>query len=193
MRDGTVSSYRRQILAPIATALVAFMAALLLLSDRPALHAPAVQAQIPRRSQPPPPTPAEPADQVVRRRADAGLDPNAPAPPKTCSRILTPTSGTTFGSITRPTRVSSTSPPRPRWPGFFGDDTSTGTGSGFVIDKARPYPDQFSRRARERRQRLVQVKLFDGSSHEARIDRCRCDQRRGRALRSACRRKSCFR
>ena len=31
--------------------------------------------------------------------------------------------------------------------GFFGDETSTGTGSGFVIDKQGPYPDQFPRGA----------------------------------------------
>ncbi len=54
--------------------------------------------------------------------------------------------------------------------GFFGDDTSTGTGSGFVIDKQGHILTNFHVVHESDANRVsVQVKLFDGSAHEARI------------------------
>ena len=55
-------------------------------------------------------------------------------------------------------------------PGFFGDDTSTGTGSGFVIDKQGHILTNFHVVHENDASRVsIQVKLFDGSAHEARI------------------------
>ena len=54
--------------------------------------------------------------------------------------------------------------------GFFGDETSTGTGSGFVIDKQGHILTNFHVVHENDASRVsVQVKLFDGSAHEARV------------------------
>ena len=54
--------------------------------------------------------------------------------------------------------------------GFFGDETSTGTGSGFVIDKQGHILTNFHViQAADSARVSVRVTLFDGSAHEARI------------------------
>ncbi len=54
--------------------------------------------------------------------------------------------------------------------GFFGDDTSTGTGSGFVLDKQGHILTNFHVVHGEDASRVsIQVKLFDGSAHDAKV------------------------
>ena len=62
--------------------------------------------------------------------------------------------------------------------GFFGDETSTGTGSGFVIDKQGHVLTNFHV---IQGAGAVRVTLFDGSAHAAKVIGAGCLQRRRRA------------
>ena len=116
MREGAITSYGRPVLSHMVTALLTLTLVAIFFGDRLGFRRPPPLAQIPgrARSQAPPlpsrllrPDPVAPRGMFRTRLLRF---------PKTCSRTSIPTSGTTFGSITRPTRASSTSRPRPRCP-----------------------------------------------------------------------------
>jgi len=124
-----------------------------------------VLAQVRGRAQPPSaPVP------VVPSAPAADLGSQAPAPPEDVLKHLDPdernnvsvynAANKSVVNITTETEVS----------GFFGDETSTGTGSGFVIDKDGHVLTNFHVIHGDDSSRVsVRVTLFDGSSHEAAI------------------------
>jgi S1-C subfamily serine protease len=164
MNDGTVSAYRGRFLAHLATAVIAFGVALLILGDRGGIHRPGL-AQIPRRS-PAPPTPAAPADEASRARPEREFDAQTPPPPEDVLKDLDPEERTNIRVYNATNKGVVNITTEAEGSGFFGDETSTGTGSGFVIDKqGRVLTNYHVIQGAT----TVRVTLFDGSGHEAQV------------------------
>jgi S1-C subfamily serine protease len=120
------------------------------------------------RTQPPPvPVPADPSAPAVGA-ADPGS--GAPALPEDVLKDLDPDERNNVRvynaankgvvNITTETEVS----------GFFGDETSTGTGSGFVLDQEGHILTNFHVIHGDDASRVsIRVTLFDGSSHDATV------------------------
>jgi S1-C subfamily serine protease len=138
--------------------------------DRLGLRRVPPTAQIPGRSRsqaPPLPEPIAPSSPVFAKQNT----PNSPPPlPDDVLKDLDPdernnvrvynSANKGVVNITTEAAVS----------GFFGDDTSTGTGSGFVIDKQGHILTNFHVvHENDSSHVSIQVKLFDGSAHEATI------------------------
>jgi S1-C subfamily serine protease len=135
----------------------------LLLGDRLGAGRVSSPAQIPgfsRRTQAAPPAPEVPPafpSPEVRQ---------SPAPPEDILKDLDPDernnvqvyNATNKGAVNITTEAESS--------GIFGDETSTGTGSGFVIDKQGHIVTNYHV---VQRVDTVRVTLFDGATHEARI------------------------
>jgi S1-C subfamily serine protease len=154
----------RQILSHGLAVLVTLTVMTALLGDRLGARRVLPLAQIPgfsRRAQAPPlaPTapPAFPAPEA---------QPLSPAPPEDMLKDLDPDernnirvyAATNKGAVNITTEAESS--------GFFGDETSTGTGSGFVIDKQGHIVTNYHV---VQRADTVRVTLFDGATHPARI------------------------
>ncbi|MGO9464202.1 MAG: S1C family serine protease [Isosphaeraceae bacterium] len=158
------STNSRQILSH-AVAVVATLAAVaVLFGDRLGSRRRPPLAQIPgfsRRAQAPPPAPeaapAFPAPETQRL---------TPLPPEDILKDLDPDernnirvyNATNKGAVNITTEAESS--------GFFGDETSTGTGSGFVIDKQGHIVTNYHV---VQRVDTVRVTLFDGATHQAKI------------------------
>ena len=168
MREGTVSSIGKHIAWHLVTALLTLMLVVVFFGDFSGGRRP-IFAQIRGRARtetPPMPVPAAPASPAGR----ADLDQRAPAPPEDVLKDLDPDERNNVKvynadnkgvvNITTEAEVS----------GFFGDETSTGTGSGFVIDKDGHVLTNFHVIHGEDASRVsIRVTLFDGSAHEATI------------------------
>ena len=128
------------------------------------------QAAAARAANPPPPAPvpaleAQP-DEPGQAKARAQALPGAPPLPEDVLKNLDPDErrnvqvyaavNKSVVNITTEAEVS----------GFFGDETSTGTGSGFVLDKLGRILTNFHV---VQGANAVRVTLFDGSTHDARI------------------------
>jgi S1-C subfamily serine protease len=156
------STFGRQVLTHAVTVLLTLTVVAVLLGDR--LGAPRVAlAQIPGVSQRPrnAPRAAEPPPAFPVPEAQ-----QSPAPPEDILKDLDPDernnirvyNATNKGAVNITTEAESS--------GFFGDETSTGTGSGFVIDKQGHIVTNYHV---VQRADTVRVTLFDGATHEARI------------------------
>jgi S1-C subfamily serine protease len=170
MREVAMKSLGKSVLSHLVTALLAVMLSVVIFGDRPGSRRQPLLAQIQgrARSQAPPfPMPVERSSPVV----PAGkVSESAPPPPEDMLKDLDPdernnvrvynAANKSVVNITTEAAVS----------GFFGDDTSTGTGSGFVIDDQGHILTNFHVVHENDASRIsVQVKLFDGSAHEASI------------------------
>jgi S1-C subfamily serine protease len=169
MREGAISSYATKVASHLVTALLTLMVVFVFFGDVSGGHRP-VLAQIRGRARtesPPLPVPAVPAAPTVPA---ARLDAQAPALPEDVLKDLDPdernnvrvynSANKGVVNITTETEVS----------GFFGDETSTGTGSGFVIDKDGHVLTNFHVIHGDDASRVaIRVTLFDGSAHEATI------------------------
>jgi S1-C subfamily serine protease len=166
MREGTVSSIRTSVASHLVTVLLTLMLVFIFFGDFSGGRRPLL-AQIRGRARTEtPPVPAAPAAPTGR----ADLDQRAPAPPEDVLKDLDPDERNNVKvynsdnkgvvNITTETEIS----------GFFGDETSTGTGSGFVIDKDGNVLTNFHVIHGEDASRVsIRVTLFDGSAHEATI------------------------
>jgi S1-C subfamily serine protease len=165
MNERTISMYGKPFLAHALTALVTVILVLALVGDRLGTRPPPL-AQIPGRSRRPAPSapgPGAPGAGAVPRQ---DIETDSPPPPEDVLRDLDPEERTNIRvynaankgvvNITTEAEVS----------GFFGDETSTGTGSGFVIDKAGHILTNFHV---IQGANSVRVTLFDGSAHEAKV------------------------
>jgi S1-C subfamily serine protease len=170
MRESTITSCGKSVLSHLATAFLTVMLITVFFGDRLGLRRLPPLAQIPgrARSQAPPfPEPVVPSNSAV---AGPNAQNSPPAVPDDLLKDLDPdernnvrvynAANKSVVNITTEAAVS----------GFFGDDTSTGTGSGFVIDKQGHILTNFHVVHENEASRVsVQVKLFDGSAHEARV------------------------
>ena len=170
MRESEITSYGKSVLSHAVTALFTVMLVAVIFGDRFGARRVPPLAQIPGRARsqaPPLPEPVEPSSPVV----PAGkVSDSAPPLPEDVLKDLDPdernnvrvynAANKSVVNITTEATVS----------GFFGDDTSTGTGSGFVIDKLGHILTNFHVvHENDASPVSIQVKLFDGSAHEAKI------------------------
>jgi S1-C subfamily serine protease len=165
MKAVPVSTGAKAIMTHAATALATLML-VMLASDRLVGSRRPLLAQVLRRSAPPVAVPAFLVEQEDGAGPRAGVSEQPPAPPEDVLKDLDPEERNNIRiynaankgvvNITTEAEVSS----------FFGDETSTGTGSGFVVDKQGHILTNFH---------VVQgvdhvrVTMYDGSAHEARI------------------------
>ncbi len=170
MREGANTSFGKWVLSHALTAFLTVMLVAVIFGDRFGLRRRPPLNQIPGRSRsqaPPLPEPVAPSSPALPGQNA----PNAPPPlPDDVLSDLDPdernnvrvynAANKSVVNITTEAEVS----------GFFGDDTSTGTGSGFVIDKQGHILTNFHVIHENDASRVsIQVKLFDGSAHEAKI------------------------
>jgi S1-C subfamily serine protease len=153
----------KQILTHALAVLVTLTAVAVLFGDRLGAKRVSPLAQIPglsrRARNAPPPPQAPPAFPVPEAQ-------QTPAPPEDVLRDLDPDernnirvyTATNKGAVNITTEAESS--------GFFGEETSTGTGSGFVIDKLGHIVTNYHV---IQRVDSVRVTLFDGATHDARI------------------------
>ena len=166
MNEGPNSSFRTSILAHAVTVVVTLTLVMVLFGDRlgtrrrpPLVQIPAVFPQ----PDPPLPQPVLPTFVSSQRQVD---NDQTPAPPTDVLKDLDPdernnvlvyaAANKSVVNITTEAEVS----------GFFGDETSTGTGSGFVIDREGHVLTNFHV---VQGANSVRVRLFDGSAHEGKV------------------------
>jgi S1-C subfamily serine protease len=166
-----MKSFGKSVLSHFLTALFTVMLVTLIVGDRPGQRRqpPLAQIQGRGRTQQAPPFP-EPLDQsgpmVPARKVGAA----APPPPEDLLKELDPDERNNIRVYNAANKSVVNITTEAEVAGFFGDDTSTGTGSGFVIDKQGHILTNFHVvHENDARRVSVQVKLFDGSAHEAKI------------------------
>jgi S1-C subfamily serine protease len=162
MKEGTTSSRGKPVLVYAVTAAVSLAVFVLLVGDwlrmgRPSL---AQIARRPRQDVPvQPEAPAANGTSVPRSTA-------FPPPPEDVLKDLEPDERNNVRIYAAANKGVVNITTEAEVPGFFGDSTSTGTGSGFVLDKRGHI---LTNRHVVQGTDLVQVTLFDGSAHEAKI------------------------
>ncbi len=158
------STYSRQILSHAVAVLVTLAAVAVFFGDRLGARRLPPLAQISgfsRRAQLPPQPPAAPPGLPAPETQG-----RTPLPPEDILKDLDPDernnirvyNATNKGAVNITTEAESS--------GFFGDETSTGTGSGFVIDKQGHIVTNYHV---IQRVNTVRVTLFDGATHQAKI------------------------
>jgi S1-C subfamily serine protease len=165
MNEGHVSSRFRTILTHTLTAVVTLALAWMLVGYRGGGWLRPVLAQVAGRSGPA----ARAFPGFAPQSGGASrVDPQrqAPAPPQDVLKDLDPEERNNIRVYTATNKGVVNITTEAGGYGFFGDETSTGTGSGFVIDKQGHILTNYHV-VEEVDQ--VRVMLFDGSAHEARI------------------------
>jgi S1-C subfamily serine protease len=172
MRETPFSPGWKSVLAHGATVLVTLILVAVLFGDRLGLRRPPL-VQIgggaidPLPQVPPAPQPVPPAG-----RAGPGSDlgdgfaASTPPPPEDVLRGLDPDERNNVQVYAAANKSVVNITTEATEAGFFGDETSTGSGSGFVIDKAGHILTNFHV---VQGADAVKVTLFDGSRHDARI------------------------
>jgi S1-C subfamily serine protease len=169
MRDGTISSHGKRVLSHAITVLLTLALVAVFFGTRFGARRPPLAQILGRaRSQAPPlPAPVAASDAAATSPASGA---GAPPAPDDVLKDLDPDernnvriyNATNKGVVNITTETAAL--------GFFGDETSTGTASGFVIDREGHILTNFHVLQAEEASRVaVRATLFDGSSHEARI------------------------
>ena len=170
MKEATISSYGKPILAHAVTALATLTLVVVLAGDHLGARRPAVLAQVSGRSRqpaPPAPEPVAPSRTVVPQ-LDAATQP--PSLPEDVLKDLDPDERNNVRVYAAANKSVVNITTEAEVAGFFGDETSTGTGSGFVIDKQGHILTNFHViQGADSARVSVRVRLFDGSAHEARV------------------------
>jgi S1-C subfamily serine protease len=165
MKGGSISSYRRQVAAHLATATVSVAVALFLLGHSAGIHKGTVLAQIPSNS-PTRPSPSTAADQIGRDGTHAEFESQSPPPPEDVLKDLDPDERNNVRVYNASNKGVVNITTEAEGSGIFGDETSTGTGSGFVIDKQGHVLTNYHV---VQGANTVRVTLFDGSGYDAPI------------------------
>ncbi len=170
MKDGAIIYYGQRLLSHVLTALLTVVLIVAFFGDRLGLRRGPVLAQIPGRARsqsPPHPAPVDPSSPIVpaRKAVDA-----SPPLPEDILKELDPDERNNIRVYNAANKSVVNITTEAEVGGFFGDDTSTGCGSGFVIDKQGHILTNFHVVHENDASRVsIQVKLFDGSAHEAKI------------------------
>jgi S1-C subfamily serine protease len=167
MREGTIWSHGKPVLSHAVTAVLTLALVAVFFGERLGLRRPPPLAQIPARQAPARPVPVTPSRPTAPLANQSGQSPPLPEdllndldPDERNNVRVYNAANKSVVNITTETEVA----------GFFGDDTSTGTGSGFVIDKQGHILTNFHVVHGEDASRVsIQVKLFDGSAHDAKV------------------------
>jgi S1-C subfamily serine protease len=171
MKEGTISSYGKPIVAHSLTALATLAVVIVLSGDHLGPGRLMALAQVPGRSrqpQPPPPEPLAPSRSAVPRLDTA--ENQAPGPPEDVLKELDPDEQNNVRVYAAANKSVVNITSEAEVAGFFGDETSTGTASGFVIDKQGHVLTNFHViQAADPSRVSVRVTLFDGSAHEASV------------------------
>jgi S1-C subfamily serine protease len=161
----TISAYAVTVLLALAVALLLFGARLGLRRQPPMIQVPGpsaepppvVDVQLPGTSGPvAPPVPLP----------DASIDAKPPALPQDVLSDLDPEERNNVLVYARVNKSVVNITTESEGGGFFGDETSTGTGSGFVVDKQGHVLTNFHV---IQGAAAVRVTLYDGSAHPARV------------------------
>ncbi len=165
MKNGTNWSFGRTILTHCVTVLATLTFVAILSGDRLGGRLlPAQIAGVNRQPQSPPrPVPITP--QAVSRPRPVG-ESQSPPPPEDVLKELDPDERNNVRVYAAANKSVVNITTEAEGFGFFGDETSTGTGSGFVIDKqGRLLTNLHVVQGAN----SVRVALFDGSQHDARV------------------------
>lgn len=149
----------KNLAAHVSTAVITLAAALMLFGGRPGTRRPAILAQAPT----PPRPPARPAPAAVPFQASATAPPVIPADVLKAVDADERTNIYIYASVNRSVVNITTAAEAG---GLFGDDSTSGSGSGFVIDRQGHVLTNYHV---VEGADSVQVTLFDGSTHEARV------------------------
>jgi S1-C subfamily serine protease len=165
MKDGTISAVGKTILMHSVTVLVTLTLVGLLLGDR--LGGRLLPAQIVGvKRQPYSPPPPEPITPQTASKPRPTAESHSPPPPEDVLKELDPDERNNVRVYAAANKGVVNITTEAEGFGFFGDETSTGTGSGFVIDKqGRLLTNLHVIQGAN----SVRVTLFDGSQHDARV------------------------
>ena len=170
MKEGAITAYGKWVLSHVLTALLTVMLIATMFGDRLGLHRQPPLAQIPGRGRvqaPPDPVPLDQSAPMVPARK---IQESAPPPPEDLLKGLDRDEQNNIRVYNAANKSVVNITTEAQVGGLFGDDTSTGTGSGFVVDKQGHILTNFHVVHDNDASRVsVQVKLYDGSAHEARI------------------------
>ena len=162
MKERTISSYAKPVLAHAFTAVLTLMLCLVFPFDR--LGKRLLPAQIAgkqsRRPAPPAPEPIAPV------KPGLNTDNQTPPPPDDVLKDLDPDERNNVRVYAAANKSVVNITTEAEASGFFGDETSTGTGSGFVLDKQGHILTNLHV---IQPANSVRVTLFDGSAHDAKI------------------------
>ena len=165
MNESSNLSLSRTVLAHTATVLVTLALVLVLSGVR--LGGRLLPAQIsPRSRQVQTPAPPRPATEQPASRPQATADPQAPPPPDDVLKGLDPDERINVKVYAAANKSVVNITTEAEGFGFFGDETSTGTASGFVFDKHGRILTNFHV---VQGAHSVRVTLFDGTQHDARV------------------------
>jgi S1-C subfamily serine protease len=166
MMQSKISSLARTLSAHTATALITLTLAFVISGGHFSGRFLPAQTFGPRRQldTPPPPEPVtqEPPASTTR----ATINPQAPLPPEDVLKELDPDERNNVRVYAAANKGAVNITTEADGLGFFGDESSTGTGSGFVLDKqghilTNYHVVQFAS--------SVRVTLFDGTPHQAKV------------------------
>jgi S1-C subfamily serine protease len=166
MRESPFSPGWKSVLAHGVTVLVTLMLVMVFVGDRPGLRRP-LQAQLggAARQVPPAPQPVAPPSRGVQGPdLGAGFAATTPPPPEDVLKGLDPDERKNIQVYAAVNKSVVNITSEATETGFFGDETSTGSGSGFIIDKAGHVLTNFHV---VQGADTVKVTMFDGSQHEA--------------------------
>jgi S1-C subfamily serine protease len=171
MKEGTIFSRGKPILAHAITALTTLTVVVVIAGDHLGARRLMALSQVPGRSRrpaPAPPQPVPPSRSAVPQ-ADPALD-QGPGPPEDVLRELDPDERNNVRVYAAANKSVVNITSEAEVAGFFGDETATGTASGFVIDKlGHVLTNYHVIQSADSARVSVRVTLFDGSAHEARI------------------------
>jgi S1-C subfamily serine protease len=168
MKERAISSFGKPMLAHTLTAMVTLVVVMVVSGNHPGPRPHTALAQVPDR--PRPAAPPAPDSLAPSRVPVPRLDSEAqtPGPPEDILKDLDPDEQHNVRAYAAANKGVVNITSEAEVSGFFGDETSTGTGSGFVIDKQGHVLTNFHViQAADANRVAVRVTLFDGSAHEA--------------------------
>ena len=165
MKEGTISSVSKSVLAQCATVLITLGLVYVVAGGRMAGRL--LPAQIaPRQRQPNAPPPPRPGTEQSPSKPPRTVDPQSPTAPEDILKELDPDERRNVNVYAAANKGVVNITTEAQGMGFFGDETSTGTGSGFVLDKQGRLLTNYHV---VQGANSVRVTLFDGTQHDAKV------------------------